>query len=119
MSIKNIANQEEQYSSYVNSIEETILKHKRDGEIISVFDYNEAIGQIKKELGMVEEKIKRINLSAAVLDYEGTLKYIGVLESNFESIDEYVNISKYDSLNASKKRLVDKIKEKKIRCLND
>ena len=111
--LKGIAEQEEQYSDYADSIEQILIKHKRDGEIISFFDYNEAIKQIKKELDTVEQKIKRIELSAAVQNYENTLKYIGALETNFDSIDEYVDVSKYDSLNAKRKQLIDKIKEKK------
>ena len=111
--LKDIANQEEQYSEYVVSIEQTLLKHKKDGEIISLFDYNEAINQIKNELRAVEEKIKRIDMSTAVIDYEKTLKYIGVLETNFESIEEYVYVDEYNTLNETKKSLVEKIKEKK------
>lgn len=106
-----IAEQDEIYKKYVDSIKLIISKNINDNDVLSVINYAKTINELENKKRDIDAKIIQLSRGLDKLDFEETLKRIGVVEESFRLLDTFKNIDKINQVEYRIKYLNQKIKE--------
>lgn len=108
---KEIAEQDEIYKKYVDTINLIISKNINDNDVLSVINYSQTIKELENKKQGIDIKINQLSRGLGKLDFEETLKRIGIIEESFRQIDTFKNIEKINQVEYRIKFLNQKIKE--------
>lgn len=111
--LHSIIAENDEYAEDVNTITGAIEEIKQDRLILSLADYDASIAKIFNQKKSIDAKITMLSSQATELDYDKTLKLIGLLEDHFRIINSTVDISRGPLLVEQAKTLRKEIKELK------